>query len=153
MAFTEDPCELIAADMLAWLSDAARDFDEDLELTESEVFSIPEHPSYDELKREVATAKVLLVPSGDAETKYTRSTRVEATHLVTVIVKMPTTPAMITRRKMNGFVYAIKKSLRGVRMAGYVWAGNQAATKYDPEQLRTRAQYLAAFQAEYFGIE
>lgn len=147
MAFTEDPAELIAAAMLTYLGDAARDFDADVDPT----FSVPADPS-EELKRETAGCRVLLVPSGDTETKYQRGTKVEAEHRVSVIVICPTT-ATLTKRKLNGFVYAVKKSLRAVDMSGYVWTSTESNTKYDPDNLRERAQFLSAFQVSYYGIE
>lgn len=149
MTFTPDPAELIAADMLTYLDDAARDFDADV--GPDDAFSVPSDPSA-ELQREAITLRVLIIPVGDSETKIERGTKVLAVHQVNVVAIVPSSDT-ITRAKFNGFVYAVKQSLRGVRMNGYAWSGIDTLTKFDPDQIRTRAQFVAAFQVRYTGIE
>jgi hypothetical protein len=153
MAFTEDPSELIAAALRAYLVHADRDFDADLITDAAEQITIPEDPSAAMKLEKLEGVKVLIIPVGGSTEKITRGGKVNAVHNINVIIACPLNATNATRRKLNGLAYAMRSSLRGEVMASYWWQGDSQITKYDPDRLRESHLFLTAFTASYFGIE
>lgn len=151
MAFTADPAELIAADVLAYLKAPARNFDTDILDDAATQILVPEDPAA-ELKHETQALRVLIIPVGGSASQTGRKGLVQADHLVNLIILAPL-GATYTRAKLNGFAYAVRSSLRGEKMAGRSWSAEELLTKFDPDRLRQAAQYVSAFQVAYTGME
>lgn len=152
MAITEDPAELIAEAMEVYLRDDARAFDGDLLFDPGAQISIPEDPS-EALKLENLTSlTVLIIPVGGTAEKHTRGRTAVVAHSINVVIASQLN-ATSTRKRLNGFNFAVRQSLRGEKMAGYFWEGENLITKYDPDRLRASNLYLSAFTVSYSGVE
>jgi hypothetical protein len=138
-----DAGEDIAAAVAAYLDDPARGF------ALAAVFSVPDNPSAD-LYGETEGLRVIVVPTGETEAKESRS-QVFLEPTVSVIT-MSRIATGFDRVALNGFVKAMRVSLRFVKQATWTWKQTETISKFDSEAIR-KGLYVSAFGLTYQGIE
>jgi hypothetical protein len=141
-----DPCEDICDALVAEVNTAAFQTDLDLKFEAANPPSIKK-----ELEREHADLKVFFAPYGEEEEKTDRGGVCLETCEVTMLV-VRRIDESVTRQRLNGLVYSIRKKLRARKMAGRTWTGGETVTKTDPEQIDEIRQYASISRLRYVGM-
>lgn len=101
-----------------------------------------------ELKLEHPELQVLVVPFGESSAKIGRGGQVLEVYQATLmIIRMITIEFSLQR--LSRFARELVTELRGDRMAGYVWSGDETVSKFDLAQLHERHQFLSVVRLSY----
>lgn len=138
-----DPAEDIATALVAFLSDAARNF------PLACAYSVPINPAVD-LYAEHDGVRCLIIPIGEDEEKETRGT-VFLVPVINLIFTAKVT-SIQDRRDLSDLVHAISVAIRFQSQAGYGWQSTETLTKFDPELMR-KGIYLSARSVRYQASE
>jgi len=137
-----DPAETVAQSVSEYLNDSERGFEFTV------VATVPENATED-LQRETAGLRVLVVPVGISEEKETRRT-VFVIPEINIIVTKPLENS--SRAELSHLTWEIRKALRFVKQSGWTYRGAETLAKFDSDLIR-KGQFLSAFQLTYEKIE
>ena len=135
------------------IADALVDFASDLTL------SMPFRPSKPEdiegeMKRERLDEKcdveVFFVPMSEAATKIGRGGQCLETYTVNMVVFRKLN-SDYTRERMAALTRELCLKIRGKKMAGFVWSGQETAAKFDPRLLHEQRQFASLTRFSYAG--
>lgn len=117
------------------------------ELSLTAVASKPVDP-LDELTLEHPELQVLVVPFGESATKIGRGGHVLEVYQATLmIVRMLTVE--FSRERLSLFTRELTAVLRGERMAGHVWSGDETVSKFDLNQIHEKHQFVSVVRLSY----
>lgn len=116
--------------------------------------TVPDNP-WQEMLAEREELRVLVVPTGENETKENRH-QVLLEPQIELIFCKPIKDAG-DRKKLSELVRAVRISLRFVKQADssgrlWVWKSTETVAKFDAELIR-KGQYVASIRLTYIGIE
>lgn len=103
-----------------------------------------------ELEHEVVELTALLYPSAEAAEKRGRGGECmeEFTISMLVVRKMDD---QFTRSRLSQFCRELKKRVRGVRMAGYIWAAEETTQKYDIAMAQNPGTFASVTDFHYLS--
>lgn len=139
-----DPAYLLADAACEWLNDEAREY------SRPPFAIVPDDPA-EELLREVAGVRTLVIPVGETEQPSAR-TLTQVVRTLQLIVQAPLDgPASV--RDYAALVHAMRLSLRHTEFAGHQWQAIETLTRLDPDRLREADLFVSTFSADYATIE
>lgn len=118
-----------------------------LVLSLTAVASKPVNPP-EELKLEHPTLQVLVVPIGETGTKISRGGGVLETYTAALWV-VRKIDVEFNRPRLSLFTRELTQALRGLRMAGHVWSGDETLSKYGLQMIHEETQFFALVQLTY----
>jgi hypothetical protein len=118
-----------------------------LVLSLTAVASKPENPP-EELKLEHPELQVLVVPIGETATKIGRGGHVLETYQVALWVVRKLS-VEFNRARLSLFTREVTQALRGERMAGHVWSGDETLSKYAIRMIHETTEFFALVQLTY----
>ena len=121
------------------IADALVDFASDLTL------SMPFRPSKPE-----DDVEVFFVPMSEAATKIGRGGQCLETYTVNMVVFRKLN-SDYTRERMAALTRELCLKIRGKKMAGFVWSGQETAAKFDPRLLHEQRQFASLTRFSYAG--
>lgn len=105
------------------------------------------------LEHEHRDIQIFFIPFGETSEKIGRGGQVVEEYTVTMmVVRKLDDSQKITRVVMSDLVRRIKQAIRGKRMAGYVWSGDETVSKFDLAQLKEMRQFLSVVRINYSGV-
>lgn len=104
----------------------------------------------DVVQREHADLMVYLSPFGGDEERIDRGGSALVRPSATLIV-IRRLDSQVKRRHLNDFVYSLRSYLRGRKQSGWTWTGSDTVTKFDPEQIAKKNQFLSVVRLNYYG--